>query len=277
MSALTVAQLSRRYGVKPRLVTALAAAGVIHPETGARGAYLLGFQDVVLLRSAAALDGSKVKPAQLARFLKSLRKKLPLDAPLSSVRIALLGRELVVRIDEKFENASGQLVLDFSMASSLKPSVVIAENLSQPLSESGDSAKDDPDELMRQAEEAEAERPTQAAERYRKILKIDPAHVDAAMNLIVLLLESGDLPAAYEVAAHAVEIHPDNATLRFNLAVACEELERFDAALLHYQIALQLDPELADAHFNVAQIHDSRGEGRDALRHMSAYRRLQRR
>ena len=273
MSMLTVAQLARRYGVKPRLVTALAAAGVIHPETGARGSYLLGFQDVVLLRSAAAFDGSKVKPAQLASFLKSLRMKLPLDAPLSSVRIALLGRELVVRIDDKFENASGQLVLDFSITASSRPAVAIAETLPQ----HRDSDESIVAALMREAESAEAEGPERVAERYRKILKIDPSHVDATMNLVVLLLETGDAQAAYDVSATAVETHPDNATLRFNLAVACEELERFDEALLQYQFALQLDPDLADAHFNVAQIHDSRGESRDALRHLSAYRRLQRR
>lgn len=268
-----MAQLSRRYGVKPRLVTALAAAGVIHPEIGERGAYLLGFQDVVLLRSAAALDGSKVKPAQLARFLKTLRKKLPLDAPLSSVRIALLGRELVVRIDEQFENASGQLILDFSMATSQNPAVAIAERL-PPLQEESEA---DVAHLMQEAEDAELDRPARAVERYRRILKIDPLHVEAAMNLVALLVETGNPRAALEVAETAIDTHPENAALRFNMAVVCEELERFDDALLAYQIALQLDPELADAHFNVAQIHDSRGESRDALRHMSAYRRLQRR
>ena len=115
MSQLTVSQLVRRYGVKPRLVTTLVREGVVEPMRGAHGAFLFGFQDIVLLRSAAALDSTRVKPNRLVQFLKQLRDRLPVDAPLSSVRIALLGRELVVRIGEHLENSAGQLMLDFAV------------------------------------------------------------------------------------------------------------------------------------------------------------------
>ena len=41
-------------------------------------------------------------------------------------------------------------------------------------------------------------------------------------------------------------------------------------------VAIGLDPTLADAHFNLAQLHQQAGDERGALRHYSAYRRLQR-
>ena len=257
-------------------MTSLIKAGVIHhPKAGPRGAYLFDFQDIVLLRSAAALDRTQAKPAQLTRFLKDLRSKLPVDAPLSSVRIALLGRELVVRVGERIENSAGQLMLDFAMEPA-SPKVT-ALNLNDGRFESqviADETEELPDLLLR-AEAMEHDQPAQAVLAYRQIIQYFPECVDAALNLIVLLLETGHATGAYRVAKSALALHTNHAVLHFNMGVVCEELERFDEALLMYQLALQLDTTLADAHFNVAQIYDQRGEGRDALRHMSAYRRLQ--
>jgi tetratricopeptide (TPR) repeat protein len=272
MSALTVAQLQRKYGVSPRLVTSLVKAGVIHPSPGPKGGYLLEFQDIVLLRSAAALG--RIKPAQLTRFLKDLRGKLPADAPLSSVRIALLGRELVVRIGERLENSAGQLMLDFQMDSPAQPRATLGR-LERPSQEAATQEAEELPDLLLRAESLEQDQPAQAVRAYRQILQYFPECVDAALNLIVLLLESGHAAGAYRVANSAIALHTTHAVLHFNFGVVCEELERFDEALLMYQIALQLDETLADAHFNVAQIYDQRGDRRDALRHLSAYRRLQ--
>ena len=41
-----------------------------------------------------------------------------------------------------------------------------------------------------------------------------------------------------------------------------------------YREALALDPQLADAHFNLARLHERAGNPKDALRHLLAYRRL---
>ena len=41
-------------------------------------------------------------------------------------------------------------------------------------------------------------------------------------------------------------------------------------------MALQLEPELADAHFNAGRLHDELGAQQVAIRHLSAYRLLSR-
>ena len=41
--------------------------------------------------------------------------------------------------------------------------------------------------------------------------------------------------------------------------------------------SLALDPSLADAHYNLGRLRESFGDGRGALRHFAAYRRLSRR
>jgi hypothetical protein len=38
---------------------------------------------------------------------------------------------------------------------------------------------------------------------------------------------------------------------------------------------LEVDPKLADAHFNLGRLREHLGDARGALRHFSTYRRLQ--
>jgi tetratricopeptide (TPR) repeat protein len=64
------------------------------------------------------------------------------------------------------------------------------------------------------------------------------------------------------------------AILSFNLAVLLEDFEREDEAMTEYRHALALDPGFADAHFNLARLHERAGHPKDALRHLLAYRRL---
>ncbi|TMH26402.1 MAG: tetratricopeptide repeat protein, partial [Betaproteobacteria bacterium] len=51
---------------------------------------------------------------------------------------------------------------------------------------------------------------------------------------------------------------------------------QLDSALDSYERCLAIDPRLADAHFNAARLHEQLGHAQKALRHFSAYRRLQR-
>ena len=44
-----------------------------------------------------------------------------------------------------------------------------------------------------------------------------------------------------------------------------------------YEQSLVLDPTLADAHYNLGRLREQQGDPRGALRHFSAYRRLQKR
>lgn len=60
---------------------------------------------------------------------------------------------------------------------------------------------------------------------------------------------------------------------------ACGELlEPSDRHLAEaaYRSALALAPDLADAHYNAARLHEQLGDAQRAVRHFSAYRRLQR-
>jgi tetratricopeptide (TPR) repeat protein len=74
----------------------------------------------------------------------------------------------------------------------------------------------------------------------------------------------------------ALRRRPDEALLHFNRAVALEDQGRLVDALESYNTSLRLAPELADAHYNAARLHEQLGDAKKALRHLNAYRRLER-
>jgi len=67
-----------------------------------------------------------------------------------------------------------------------------------------------------------------------------------------------------------------SALIHFNRGVALDQLERLSEAVASYERSLALDPTLADAHYNLGRLLEQLGDQRGALRHFSAYRRLQR-
>ena len=53
-----------------------------------------------------------------------------------------------------------------------------------------------------------------------------------------------------------------------------EDTRGKDPAIKHYERALNLDPDFADAHFNLAGLCEEAGRGADALLHYHAYKKL---
>ena len=45
-------------------------------------------------------------------------------------------------------------------------------------------------------------------------------------------------------------------------------------AIALYRRALELDPQLAEAHYNLATLFDQSGDSRSAIRHINEYRKL---
>jgi tetratricopeptide (TPR) repeat protein len=55
-----------------------------------------------------------------------------------------------------------------------------------------------------------------------------------------------------------------------------EDLKRQREAAELYRAALRIAPDLADAHFNLALLCDAQGLRQEAVRHLSAFRKLAR-
>jgi tetratricopeptide (TPR) repeat protein len=89
---------------------------------------------------------------------------------------------------------------------------------------------------------------------YVDILRADPTNFSALNELGTLALAGGFRSAARTAYTQAVQHHPGNAIARVNLANVLREDGDVTGARLHYQAALDIDPELREAHQGMAWV-----------------------
>ncbi|SRR5581483_7946470 len=83
---------------------------------------------------------------------------------------------------------------------------------------------------------------------YRQIVRLDPFHGDALHMLGVIACGKGEYAAGLELLGRAVAAQPDSAAYHFNFGKANQVLRRFEVASAEYRRALELSPNLIDAH-----------------------------
>jgi tetratricopeptide (TPR) repeat protein len=251
-------------------------AGFLEPGRGPRGELRFSFQDLAFLRLVRDLASARVPPRRVRRALGRLKAELGAGAPLSSLRVAAAGDEVVARREGVVWNAvSGQRLFDFDALPA--PEVVDlarvagAEEVSLELAHEMDAA--DWYELGCELHEGE---PDAARAAYERALALDPELTDAHVNLGCVLHDAGKLADAEVHYRAALARRPDDAVAWFDLGVALEDQRRLAEARAAYEASLGCDPACADAHYNLARIHDRAGGTAAALRHLREYLRLMR-
>jgi tetratricopeptide (TPR) repeat protein len=270
-STFTLRRVQAMLGLSRGIVAGLVAAGFVQPTRGKRNELRFTFQDLTLLRTAHALQAQHIPPRRILRALKGLKASLPAELPLAGLRITAVGADVAVRdrSGRHWQAESGQLLLDFDVAPVVGSVAVIERPQGAPRAP-------DAQALFRQAQALEATSPAAAEAAYLQALALDPGLEDAYLNLGALWAEAGRHAELARLSDEALRHCPQSALLHFNRGVALDHLEQLAEAAASYERALELDPQLADAHFNLAQLHQQAGDERGALRHYSAYRRLQR-
>lgn len=262
-ATLSLRKVQALLGLPAHVVTGLIDAGVVTPTRGPRHAWRFTFQDVVLLRTAHRLRTAQVPSRKLLRALARLKLGMPDQLPLSGVRLTAVDRDVVVREGRlQWEAETGQLLMDFDTAQA--PADV------QPL------APDDEVDWFAEAIALEADDPAAAEAAYRTAIAADPEHVPAVLNLSALLCERGNCADAVALLDDVLSRLPHNAELHFNHGIALEDQQRFDEAVAAYERCVALQPDFADAHFNLARLHERAGRPHRALRHLREYQQLQR-
>jgi tetratricopeptide (TPR) repeat protein len=271
-TTFTLRRVQALLGLSRTIVAGLIAEGFVAPTRGRRNEWRFTFQDLMLLRTAHALQASKIPPRRILRSLARLKADLPAELPLTGLRITAVGADVAVRNrGGQWQADSGQLLMDFDVAA-VGGSVAILEHAAPgaPSAELGAAA------CFERALALEATEPAAAEAAYREALSLAPDMTDAWVNLGALLAEASRFDEMAALSEQAVVHCPDAPLLHFNLGVALDQLERLPQALQSYEKSLALDPTLADAHYNLARLREQLGDKRGALRHFSAYRRLQR-
>ncbi len=271
MHAYDTKDLERLFGLPPSAIRALARAGSIHPVRRS-GRLHYSFHDLVVLRTASALRAANISSQRINRTLQKLRSALPSGSALNGLSLTALGSRIAIREGQTLrELDSGQYALALEIVEEKGRLHVIARQDAGARTEVAASGALSVDEYYSQALALEDTKPEAARGAYEACLKADPRHVEARINLGRLLHLAGRLEEAEQVYRSA---HQPEALLAFNLAVLLEDLGREPEAILSYREVLALDPQFADAHFNIARLYERARDPKASLRHLLAYRRM---
>jgi tetratricopeptide (TPR) repeat protein len=219
-------------------IRALIAAGFVSPERGPRNTWRFSFQDLIVLRTAQALADAKVPQRRITKSVKELRRHLPDAMPLSGLSICAVADRVVVKEGgSRWQAESGQYLLAFE----------------------GDPA----DGSLSVIERKEVSAAPVLAEDFSE-----------RINRGLLLHEAGRFVEAEHAYRDAIRAGGVDPVLFYNLGVLLEDMDRKPEAMEAYRAALKGNPDLADCHYNLALLCESLGKPREAIRHMSQYRRL---
>ena len=288
MHAYDTKDLERLFGLPASAVRALARAGNIQPVRRS-GRLHYSFHDLVVLRTASALRAAKISPQRINKTLQELRSALPEGSALNKISLTALGNRIAIREGQTLrESESGQYALALEIVEEKGRLHVISRQDAAPAIEKSSraaadsaadsgadftagSAADTADRNYARALELEDSNPRAAQKAYELCLKADPDHLEARINLGRLLHLAGRLAEAERVYRVGAKADP---FIAFNLAVVLEDLEREPDAIIAYREALALDPQFADAHFNLARLYERAQDPKASLRHLLAYRRM---
>ncbi len=276
MHAYDTKDLERLFGLPASAVRALARSGNIQPVRRS-GRLHYSFHDLVVLRTASALRAAKISSQRINKTLQELRSALPEGSALNKISLTALGNRIAIREGQTLrESESGQYALALEIIEEKGRLHVIARQDAAPTPENfprtaAKTAGDSADQHYERALSLEDSNPQTAQRAYELCLKSNPDHLEARINLGRLLHLAGRLTEAERVYRVGAKADP---FIAFNLAVVLEDLEREPEAIIAYREALALDPQFADAHFNLARLYERARDPKASLRHLLAYRRM---
>jgi len=104
-----------------------------------------------------------------------------------------------------------------------------------------------------------------AEECYRETLTADPENSDALHLLGVLALQQGRHDESIQRISGALELKPETAEYHNNLASAYRELGRHEEAVEHYRQAIRLKPDYSVAYHNLGTSFVEQGKPAEAV------------
>ncbi|WP_213769954.1 tetratricopeptide repeat protein [Bradyrhizobium sp. dw_78] len=113
------------------------------------------------------------------------------------------------------------------------------------------------------------DRRSEAQSAFIDILRRAPQHFSALNEFGMLLTQTGAIDAACRVYAEAILHHPGNPMPRVNLANLLLRANRHAEAREHYEAALRIDPDRAEAHQGLGAVLSDLGDRAAAREHFA--------
>jgi tetratricopeptide (TPR) repeat protein len=250
-------QVARLAGISESQVRYWDSVGLIPHVERQKGRLFFDFQALVAFRTVKELLNRGASLRKIRKCLARLRHRLPeLEQPLSEVRVAVRGEQIVFGKDSQTFTPEGQLLIKFETDVGSAPSLP------------ADPAEDLFFQGLAGEEQGDLE---QAREKYEAALNLKPEYPHALVNLGDLLrrLELG--PAAEWAYRRALFLNPDHPEANCHLAKLLEERGDLENALLFYRKAVHEDPEFADACFHLGRVLEKRGDLEGAGKYWRQY------
>jgi tetratricopeptide (TPR) repeat protein/SAM-dependent methyltransferase len=105
----------------------------------------------------------------------------------------------------------------------------------------------------------------EAEQTYKRVLALDPSHVDALHFLGVLAHQAGRSDVAAELIGRAISINDRIPESHYNLGLALGALGRFEEAAEHNRKAIGLMPDYAEAYLNLGNALKAQGKNEEAI------------
>jgi tetratricopeptide (TPR) repeat protein len=242
---------------------ALARAGFLAPQRGPIGPLSFGFQDLLLLRTTKGLLESGVPMRRIRRIWASLRERLASDLPLSSIAIHADGEEVVASDgNARWRPDTGQFLLNFEASEIAERAVEATGHPRLRIVPSIDAAS------MREGG-ADAAR----EERHRVGSEggawgdgaDDPGPSAEEWYEAGCDLEGSSPEQARDAYQRALELDPDMADAHVNLGRQLHMAGELGRAEPHYREAVRLDPDDPTPHFNLGVLLEEQGRREEAI------------
>ena len=270
MKLFTSGEVAKILDLSPARIRSFVRAGFIRPVREERSLRFT-FKDLIFLKTAKGLLESSVPSHRIVRMLSSLKRQVPPDQHLSSIKIYADGRRIVVWDGKaRWQPDSGQFLFDFSAGA-------MVQNIALPKTgRETNVPRLTAEHWFNLGVELESTSSHEAEKAYLMALEIDPQMSDAHLNLGKLYHDGNGFKKAEAHYRAAGASAPKNPAPRFNLGVLMEDLKRPLDAMRCYREAIELDPAFADAHYNLGLLCESLGQKTEALAHFRSARKLYR-
>jgi tetratricopeptide (TPR) repeat protein len=267
MKLFSAAEVANIVNLPNSRIRSFVRAGFLAPARNKTGTLQFTFRDLLFLKTAKSLLASRVPQKRVLGILSSLKRQLPDERHLSSLKIYADGRRVVVWDGKaQWQPDSGQFLFNFDARS-----VMRTLRLPPPKPLKTNFAAQDWFNLAVELEKTSTE---EAQRAYEKALEIDPAMSDAHMNLGKLYHDAGMFKECETHYQAAIKHSPAEAAPYYNLGVLMEDVKRPREATLYYREALKRDSGFADAHYNLGLLLESLENRKEAFTHLRAAHRL---
>jgi len=231
------------------------------------------FEHLSRLRALREMRHRRITARHIRRHVDAMQKVSGMSNALLETSAMRSGGRLVFRHGGALvDPLSNQLAFDFATASGRELQVVGSAGVLHNRQEGAALVQ----ELFIQAVQLEENPATldEAIEIYAEILERDPGHAPACINLGTIFYNRREFAHAENLYRRATVADPSYALAFFDLGNVLDEMQRLHEAIEAYSHAIALVPQYADAHYNLALAFERQGERRHALRHWTAYIRL---